>query len=92
MARARRLASLTTVTDWSRIAGAYGNVGAIAFLTVFLFASPQVFFLVIAVAAAVGALITRWLVEPANSFGAELMVDHHDAEAAEERLEVVPAG
>ncbi len=74
------------------IAGAYGNVGAIAFLSVFLFASPQVFFLVIAAAAAVGALITRWLVEPANSFGAELMVDHHDAEAAEERLEAVPAG
>lgn len=60
------------------IAGAYGNVGAVTFLTVFLFVSPTAFFLVIGVAAVVGVVVTRWLVEPANSFAAELAVDEMD--------------
>jgi len=38
------------------MAGAYGNVGAVSFLTVLSFVSPQLFFLVIAVSA-VGALM-----------------------------------
>lgn len=65
------------------IAGAYGNVGAVTFLTVFLFVSPTVFFLVIAAAAAVGMFITRWLVEPANSFSGELARDDHDPVTAD---------
>lgn len=38
------------------MAGAYGNVGAVTFLTVFSFVSPQIFFMVIA-----GAAIVTWL-------------------------------
>ena len=74
------------------IAGAYGNVGAITFLTVFLFVSPSVFFMVIAAAAVVGVLVTHWLVEPANSFGSELAVDELEAVLAEDELEAVAAG
>ena len=40
--------------------GAYGNVGAVVFLTVLSFVSPQVFFLVIG-AAGLLALLTTWL-------------------------------
>ncbi len=74
------------------IAGAYGNVGAITFLTVFLFVSPSVFFMVIAAAAVVGVLVTHWLVEPANSFGSELAVDELEVVLAEDVLEAVTAG
>jgi len=47
------------------MAGAYGNVGAVSFLTVFSFVSPKLFFLVIAVSA-VGALMaaTVFLEDP----------------------------
>lgn len=55
--------------------GAYGNVGAIAFLTLLLFVPTRVFFLVIGTASVLGAAATRWLVEPEDSFGADLVVD-----------------
>ncbi|MEQ8436675.1 MAG: NarK family nitrate/nitrite MFS transporter [Ilumatobacter fluminis] len=58
------------------MAGAYGNVGAITFLTVGLFVSDRVFFLTIAVAAAVAFLASHFMVEPADSFATELLVDH----------------
>lgn len=74
------------------IAGAYGNIGAITFLTVFLFVSPSVFFMVIGAAAVVGVLVTHWLVEPANSFGSELAVDELEVVLAEDELEAVAAG
>ena len=74
------------------IAGAYGNIGAITFLTVFLFVSPSAFFMVIAAAAVVGVLVTHWLVEPTNSFGSELAVDELEAVLAEDELEAVAAG
>jgi len=54
------------------LVGAYGNVGAITFLTASLFVSDRVFFLVIAATAAVGLACSRFLVEPANSFSTEL--------------------
>jgi NNP family nitrate/nitrite transporter-like MFS transporter len=57
------------------MAGAYGNIGAITFLTVGLFVSMQVFFLVIAGAAVVALVATRFLVEPADGFAEELVVD-----------------
>jgi len=59
----------------SGLVGAYGNIGGIAFLTTLLFVSTRTFFLVIAGAAVVATLVSRWLVEPANSFSAELLTD-----------------
>lgn len=52
----------------SGIVGAYGNVGALLFLTLLLFAGPTVFFLTIGASAIVAAGACRWLVEPAGSF------------------------
>jgi NNP family nitrate/nitrite transporter-like MFS transporter len=57
------------------IAGAYGNVGALLFLTALLYVSPSVFFLIIAGASVVGTVATSFLVEPANSFHHELVVE-----------------
>lgn len=48
--------------------------------------------MVIAAAAVVGALVTHWLVEPANSFGSDLAVDELEAVLAEEELRAVAAG
>jgi NNP family nitrate/nitrite transporter-like MFS transporter len=47
--------------------GAYGNVGGIMFLTVLIFFSPQVLFLVMGSCALLATLACRWLVEPAGS-------------------------
>ena len=46
------------------MAGAYGNVGAVCFLTVLSFVTPQVFFLVIAGAAIVTLLAVIFMDEP----------------------------
>jgi NNP family nitrate/nitrite transporter-like MFS transporter len=64
------------------MAGAFGNVGAVVFLTANILVSTRVFFLLIASAAVVATVANRWLVEPANSFGAELLTD----EAIEDEL------
>lgn len=57
------------------MAGAYGNVGAVLFLTVLSFVSPQMFFLVIASAALVIlALVATWLDEPRGHM-AEVLPD-----------------
>lgn len=69
------------------MAGAYGNVGAVTFLTVGLFVSDRVFFLTIAGAAAVAFVASHFLVEPADSFATELRVDH---EADETDLNHLP--
>lgn len=65
----------------SGMAGAYGNVGAVVFLTAGILVSTRAFFLIIAAAAVVARISVHWLVEPANSFGAELLTD--DAAGAE---------
>ncbi|MFZ5559984.1 MAG: MFS transporter [Pseudomonadota bacterium] len=46
------------------MAGAYGNVGGVVFLTVLSFASPAVFFCVIAAISALAVVATRLLDEP----------------------------
>ena len=70
------------------LAGAYGNVGSIIFLSAFLYVSPSVFFLIIAGASVASTLISYfWLQEPAASFAAELMTDELPVDAAS-----VPAG
>lgn len=57
------------------MAGAYGNVGAVSFLTVLSFVSPQAFFLTIAGAAAVALLaVTIFLEEPEGQM-AEVLPD-----------------
>ena len=56
------------------MAGAYGNVGAVSFLTAFSFVSPQAFFMVIGGAALLALVAVRFLDEPAGQT-AEIMED-----------------
>ncbi len=49
------------------MAGAYGNVGGIVFLTALLFLPVQGVFVVMGVASLLATLAARWLVEPAGS-------------------------
>ncbi|WP_260291287.1 NarK family nitrate/nitrite MFS transporter [Sedimenticola hydrogenitrophicus] len=56
------------------MAGAYGNVGAVLFLTVFSFVTPQLFFLVIAGAAVITLAAVQFLDEPEGQT-AEVMPD-----------------
>lgn len=55
--------------------GAYGNVGAVAFLTMLLFVPPAAFFLIIGATSVVGTLACRWLPEPEASFSEDLLAD-----------------
>lgn len=57
------------------MAGAYGNVGAVVFLTVGLFVDSRTFFLTIAAASALALIASRYLVEPADSFSTTLLTD-----------------
>jgi MFS transporter, NNP family, nitrate/nitrite transporter len=57
------------------MAGAFGNVGAVVFLTTQLYVSESVFFMLIAVAAVAALVANLFLVEPKDSFAAELAVD-----------------
>jgi MFS transporter, NNP family, nitrate/nitrite transporter len=52
--------------------GAYGNVGALVFLTVGILTSTRVLFLAMAVAAAAALAASRFVVEPDDSFAADL--------------------
>ncbi|MBX3314028.1 MAG: NarK family nitrate/nitrite MFS transporter [Actinobacteria bacterium] len=52
------------------MAGAYGNVGGIVFLTVLMLTSPQTTFLVMGTCAVLACIACRWLVEPASSHDA----------------------
>ena len=56
------------------MAGAYGNVGAVSFLTVFSFVEPSTFFLVIAGAAVFTLVAVQFLDEPSGQT-AEIMPD-----------------
>ncbi|EIK46838.1 nitrite transporter subfamily [Cellvibrio sp. BR] len=49
------------------IVGAYGNIGAVVFLTIFSFVSTPVFFLTIAAAIAITALAAMFLEEPQST-------------------------
>ncbi len=57
------------------MAGAYGNVGAVTFLTVFSFVTPSVFFLVIAGAAMVALLAIIFFLDEPKGQMAETMPD-----------------
>jgi len=56
------------------MAGAYGNVGAVVFLTVLSLVSPQTFFLVIACAAIVTLIAVQFMDEPKGAM-AEVLPD-----------------
>ncbi len=57
------------------MAGAYGNVGAVLFLTVLSFVSPQAFFFVIAGAALLVLVITGLFLEEPRGHMAEILPD-----------------
>ena len=57
------------------MAGAFGNVGAVVFLTAQLYVGDQAFFLLIAAASVVALAANALLVEPRGGFSAELAVD-----------------
>lgn len=54
------------------MAGAYGNVGAVIFLTILSFVDVQIFFLVLAAVAAVSFVATRFLDEPDGHIAEQL--------------------
>jgi NNP family nitrate/nitrite transporter-like MFS transporter len=57
------------------MAGAYGNVGAVSFLTVLSFVSPQIFFLVIAAAAVVTFVAVAFILDEPEGHMAEILPD-----------------
>jgi len=57
------------------MAGAYGNVGGVTFLTVLSFVSPQIFFLTIAAAALITFLAVILFLEEPKGHMAEIMPD-----------------
>ena len=76
----------------SGMAGAYGNVGAVFYLFVFMFVDASTFFFIIAAGAFISWLICLvWLKEPEGGFGEEYVlssVDHAIAREAREKREV----
>ena len=71
------------------MAGAYGNVGAVFYLFVFMFVTPSQFFFIIAAGAAISwAVCWMWLKEPEGGFGEEYVlssVDHAIAADAQKK-------
>ena len=57
------------------MAGAYGNVGAVSFLTVLSFVSPQVFFLVIAASAVLALVAVIFFLEDPRGHMVEILPD-----------------
>jgi len=57
------------------MAGAYGNVGAVAYLTVLSFVPPQIFFLVIAASAVVTIVMVKLFLEDPQGHMVEVLPD-----------------
>jgi NNP family nitrate/nitrite transporter-like MFS transporter len=69
----------------SGMAGAYGNVGAVFYLFVFMFVDASTFFFIIAGGAFISWLVClMWLKEPEGGFGDEYIVSSVDREIARE--------
>lgn len=69
----------------SGMAGAYGNVGAVFYLFIFMFVTPSQFFLIIAAGAFVSwAVCWLWLKEPEGGFGDEYVISSVDQAIARE--------
>jgi len=75
----------------SGMAGAYGNVGAVFYLFIFMYVTPQQFFFIIAAGAFISWLLCYfWLKEPEGSFADEYVlssVDHAIAREAQQKKE-----
>jgi NNP family nitrate/nitrite transporter-like MFS transporter len=72
----------------SGMAGAYGNVGAVFYLFVFMFVDASTFFFIIAAGAFISWLVClAWLKEPEGGFGDEYIVSSVDREIARELAE-----
>ncbi|MGY4878523.1 MFS transporter [Vreelandella aquamarina] len=68
----------------SGMAGAYGNVGAVVYLTIFTFVTPTQFFYILAAGAFLSWLICFiWLKEPEGAFAEEYHVSSVDRMIAE---------
>jgi MFS transporter, NNP family, nitrate/nitrite transporter len=69
----------------SGMAGAYGNVGAVFYLFIFMFVDAAAFFFIIAAGAFLAWLIClAWLKEPEGGFGDEYVISSVDREIARE--------
>ncbi|MCC5968583.1 MAG: MFS transporter [Pararhodobacter sp.] len=69
----------------SGMAGAYGNVGAVVYLFIFMFVTPTQFFFIIAAGAFLSWLVCLiWLKEPEGGFGDEYIISSVDREIARE--------
>jgi NNP family nitrate/nitrite transporter-like MFS transporter len=73
------------------MAGAYGNVGAVGFLTIGLFVSSQTFFLCIAAASVIATVVSLLMIEPAESFATALLTDDEPEAARVAAAPVAPA-
>lgn len=61
------------------MAGAYGNVGAVFYLFVFMFVTPSQFFFIIAAGALISWIVCYfWLKEPEGGFGEEYVLSSVD--------------
>ena len=69
----------------SGMAGAYGNVGAVFYLFVFMFVDASTFFFIIAAGAFISWIVCYiWLKEPEGGFGDEYVISSVDREIARE--------
>jgi len=72
----------------SGMAGAYGNVGAVFYLFVFMFVDASTFFFIIASGAFISWVVCWvWLKEPEGGFGDEYVISSVDREIAREIAE-----
>jgi len=70
------------------MAGAYGNVGAVFYLFVFMFVDASTFFFIIAAGALLSWVVCLiWLKEPEGGFGDEYVISSVDREIAQEAAE-----
>ena len=69
----------------SGMAGAYGNVGAVFYLFIFMYVTPSQFFYLIAAGALVSWVVClAWLKEPEGGFGDEYIISSVDHAIAQE--------
>ena len=70
----------------SGMAGAYGNVGAVCYLTLFTFVTPSQFFLIIGAGAFISfGLCLLWLKEPEGAFSDDYYVSSVDRQLEQAR-------
>lgn len=74
------------------MAGAYGNVGAVFYLFIFMFVTPSQFFFIIATGALISWVVCYfWLKEPQGGFGEEYVLSSVDQAIATEAQQKIEA-